>query len=60
MHGHGSHVGDLSEIRLSGFGGATGLLGSSGDLRWVTEFFSPALQSMPQAATTETVHTDVD
>lgn len=60
MHGHGSQVGDLAEIRLSGFGGVTGLFGSPDDLGWVTEFFSPALRSMPQAATTETVHTDVD
>lgn len=60
MHGHGSHVDDPSEIRLSGFGGATRLLGSRNDLRWVTEFFSPALRTMPHAVTTETVHTAVD
>ncbi len=60
MHTHGSHDGDLSEIRLAGFGGGTRLLGSRDNLRWATEFFSPALRSMSQAATTETVHAEID
>jgi len=55
-----SHSNEKSEINLVGFGGGTRLIGLRCDLRWVVEFFSPSLRSVPQASTTETVHAEID
>lgn len=60
MHGNSTEVSARSELRLFGFGGATKVCGFRDDLRWLTEFFSPALRVMPHAKTTETVQVDVD
>lgn len=60
MYGDSKPISERSEIRLFGFGGATKVSGFRDDLRWLTEFFSPALRDMPHATTTESVHADVD
>lgn len=60
MHGDSPLVSERSELRLFGFGGASQVFGFRDDLRWLTEFFSPALRAMPHATTMETVQADVD
>lgn len=50
----------LTETRLIGFGVATRVLASDGDLRWLGEFFEPSLGTEGLAAHQATVTANVD